>query len=444
MTDAEYTSLSLIPNVVESLRTSFNDGITLPYSYRIQQLKNLRKLVSENADAIIRAEQADMYKRPRSELEMTAVGFVLKEIDHLVANLAEYMKPTAVPEAANLGKGQLVQTPRGVVLIIGPWNFPTNLVLCPLAGAIAAGCTSVVKPSEVAANVSALMQKLIPSYLDRRCVAVVTGAVPQTSALLSQKFNLVFFTGSPVIGKIIATAAAKHLTPVVLELGGKNPVVVDDAIDLDKVAEQIAEARYGLNCGQVCTAPEYVILSAHRQQAFVQAMMKAIKRKFGENEKMSAQLSRLKNRHHAQRLQTVLRENREHIVYGGDCDLDELYVQPSIVANADASTRIMQEEVFGPVLTIFPVQDVYRDAIRVLQSYPKPLQMRVYSDNQRFVQDIVARTDSGGVSINSAVSHFRVEGFPFGGSGWSGCGRYHGKYSFEAFSREKPVLQAKL
>ena len=185
-------------------------------------MKALRKLVSENSEAIIKAEQEDMYKRPRAELEVTAVGFCLKEIDHLLSNLSEYMSATQVSEASAMGKGQLISCPRGQVLIIGPWNFPTNLVLCPLAGAIAAGCTAIIKPSEVASNVSALIEKLIPSYLDNRCYKVVTGGVPQTSKLLEYKYDLIFFTGGPGIGKIIAAAAAKHLTPTVLELGGKK------------------------------------------------------------------------------------------------------------------------------------------------------------------------------------------------------------------------------
>merc|ERR1712176_878675 len=212
----------------------------------------------------------------------------------------------------------------------------------------------------------------------------------------------------------------------------------------DKVAEQICHSRYGVNCGQVCTAPEYVILSERRQSEFIQAMKAAIKEKFGSNEKASGAMSRLKNQHHFERLKKVIEENRKNIVYGGDYDRSDIYIQPTIVSNANATTPIMRDEVFGPILTIYPVENVHRDAVSVIHSYPKPLLMRIYSENQEFVDNILKRTDSGGVSVNTSASHFVVPGFPFGGSGNSGCGRYHGKYSFAAFSHEKPVLQAKL
>ena len=223
-----------------------------------------------------------------------------------------------------------------------------------------------------------------------------------------------------------------------------SPVVVDDSINLEKVAEQITQARYGLNCGQVCTAPEYVILSEGRQSAFIDAMKKKIKEKFGSNEKVSPALSRLKNKNHFKRLEKVINENRDKIVYGGDSDINDIYIQPTIVSNANSSTPIMRDEVFGPILTIFPVNDVNKDAIQVIQSYPKPLLMRIFSDNEQFIDNIIKRTDAGGVSVNTSLSHFVVPGFPFGGSGNSGCGRYHGKYTFLAFSHEKPVLKAKL
>jgi len=395
-------------------------------------------------EAIITAEQEDMLKRPRKELETTAIGLVIKEIDHLLSNLSNYMQPLNVPEAKSMGTGNIVYSPRGNCLIIGPWNFPTNLVLVPLAGAIAAGCSAVIKPSEVSENVAALIERLVPSYLDGRSYKVVTGGIPQTSALLQYKFGLIFFTGGPGIGKIIAREAAKHLTPCVLELGGKNPVVVDDHINLQKVAAQIVTARYMLNCGQVCTAPEYVILSEKRQKPFIKALVATIKEKFGENEKESTNLSRIKNIRHFQRLQKVLDENRENIVFGGGSDIDDIYIQPTIVSNANSSSPIMRDEVFGPILTIFPVSDVNVDTIPIIQSYPKPLMLRIYSEDQQFIDKIIARTDSGGVSVNTATTHFTTPGFPFGGSGNSGCGAYHGKYSFLAFSHEKPVLHAKL
>ena len=212
---------------------------------------------------------------------------------------------------------------------------------------------------------------------------------------------------------------------------------MDDSVNLDKVAEQITQARYGLNCGQVCTAPEYVILSARRQESFINAMKQQIKKKFGNNEKQSPALSRLKNKNHQKRLKKVLDENRDNIVYGGDSDINDIYIQPTIVSNANSSTPIMRDEVFGPILTIYPVKDVNRDAIPLIQSYPKPLLLRIFSDSQQFIDKVVARTDSGGVSVNTAASHFVVPGFPFGGSGNSGVGAYHGKYSFLAFSHEK-------
>jgi len=249
-----------------------------------------------------------------------------------------------------------------------------------------------------------------------------------------------FFTGSTVIGKIINEAAAKHLTPCILELGGKNPVIVDNDCDLKVAAKRIAWGRWVLNCGQVCLSPEYVIINKNKEKEFVQALTQAIEQYFGKDVKKSSSYARTVNSRHFQRINKILNENKQYVVYGGDVDANENYVSPTILANINENASIMKEEVFGPLISIFPVDDVRKQAIPLIQKYEKPLALYIFSNDKTFVDLVVNNTDSGGVTVNDVITHFTFPGFPFGGTGSSGMGKYHGWYSFAAFSHEKPVL----
>jgi len=438
----EFTQLSEIPTIVSSTRSSFLSGLTLSESFRKRQLAQLYKLIDENTDDIICAVRADMQRRPASEIALTEISCVRSEIAHQMNHLSEYMAPKKVTSSAAFltDSGHLHPTPKGNVLLISPWNFPFQLTFSPLAGAIAAGCTAVIKPSEVSLHCGRLMARLIGSYLDQRCYRVVLGGPKETTLLLSHRFDLIFFTGGCSIGKMVAKAAAEHLTPCVLELGGKNPVVLDDSADFEMAARRIAWGRWCVNAGQVCLAPEYVIVNRHSQQKLIAALRKALTEFFGRNPQMHADYAGIINARHFARLSAVLAQNKAHIAVGGEVDASDNFVAPTILSNVTMESAVMREEVFGPILSVVPVGDVRTEAIALIQSGEKPLALYVFTSDKGFAESVVRHTDSGGVTVNDVISHFMFAGFPFGGAGMSGQGRYHGKYSFEAFSHDKPVL----
>mmetsp|Transcript_38961 Transcript_38961/g.63703 ORF Transcript_38961/g.63703 Transcript_38961/m.63703 type:complete len:506 (-) Transcript_38961:89-1606(-) len=437
-----YTQLSEIPKLISKTRTTFLSGVTLPESYRRAQLQQLYQLLVENESDIIQAIQSDMKGRPSNEIAVTEISAVKSEVAHLLNHLSEYMKPKKMPSSAVFltDSGEIRYTPLGNILLISPWNFPFQLTFNPLAGAIAAGCTVIIKPSEVCSHTSQLMARLVPRYLDENAFAVVLGGVDETTLLLRNKFDLIFFTGGCNVGKIVAKAAAEHLTPCVLELGGKNPVIVDDDCDFEMAAKRIVWGRWCLNAGQICLAPEYVIVNRKSQARLLAALQTTITKYFGDNPQLSDQYARVINQRHFQRLSTVLKQNARHIALGGTTDARENYIAPTVLSNVSMDSPVMQDEVFGPILSIFPVDNVRNDAIPIIQSRPKPLALYIFTNDKTFADTVVSHTDAGGVTINDVVSHFMFPGFPFGGTGHSGMGKYHGWYSFAAFSHEKPVL----
>jgi len=281
---------------------------------------------------------------------------------------------------------------------------------------------------------------VIPKYLDTKCYQIINGGVKETNYLITKhSFDLIFYTGGCAVGKIIAKAASENLTPVVLELGGKNPVIVDDNVNLRNVARRIAWGRWALNCGQVCLAPEYILCVKHLQSKLQQELINAIEDYFGKNPIQSNSFARIVNERHYQRLIKVLNENKHLIAYGGQTDEKTRYISPTILINVNNQSPIMKEEVFGPIISIFPVESK-NDIIPLITQRDKPLAMYIFSKNNQFIDDILRRTDAGGVTVNDTIAHFSFPGFPFGGTGVSGVGRYHGWYSFRAFSHEKPVL----
>jgi len=441
-TEKFYTPISSFEKLLSSNRQTFLQGKTLTEKYRREQLELLYKLINDNAEQLTQAIQKDIKNRPSGEIAITEISAAKNEIAHLLNNLPEYMTPKKVPStvAFMTDSAQLHYTPRGNVLIISAWNFPIQLLIIPLAGAISAGCTAIIKPSEVAHNVSLLVAELIPKYLDPEAYKVILGGAKETTELLKYKFDLIFYTGNPNVGKIINEAAAKHLTPCVLELGGKNPVVVDDTCDINIAARRIAWGRWVLNCGQVCLSPEYVIINKNKEKEFVQALIQAIEFYFGKDVKKSSSYARTINSRHFQRVSKILSDNKQYIIYGGETDATDNYVSPTILSNVDDNAPIMKEEVFGPLLTIYPVNDVQKQAVPIIQNYEKPLALYIFSNDKLFVEKIVSNTDSGGVTVNDVITHFTFPGFPFGGTGQSGMGKYHGWYSFLAYSHEKPVL----
>ncbi len=431
-------SVKEIPGLVKKLRGTFNSGRTRPLEWRLRQLKGIKTMVKTRGDDIVAALQKDMSK-PSIEALVAEVSFMAQEADLFRKKLPGWMKPEKVstPLPVQPGKSQIVREPYGVVLIIAPWNYPFQLCMSPLAGAIAAGNCAVLKPSEVTPNTSALIARLVPEFLDPDAFAVVEGAVPETTALLEQQFDYIFYTGNGTVGRIVMEAAAKHLTPLTLELGGKSPTIVDKDVDLDVAARRIAWAKF-FNGGQTCVAPDYILAHEAIESRLVDKLRATVKEFYGEDPKQSKDLTRVVNRRHVQRLSKLLGSGE--VALGGDYDESQNYLAPTILRNVREDSPVMQDEIFGPILPVLKVPSVDA-AIEFVNKRPKPLALYIFSTNEENQKKVASRTSSGGMAINHAIVHLSVPGLPFGGVGPSGMGAYHGKTSFDTFSHRKSVLK---
>jgi aldehyde dehydrogenase (NAD+) len=352
------------------------------------------------------------------------------------------MKPERVrtSKIAMPGRSYIYREPLGVTLIIGAWNYPLHLVLVPLIGAIAAGNCAVLKPSEVAPNVSALIAKWIPKYLDRKAVQVVEGSVPETTELLQEKWDHIFYTGNGTVGRIVMAAAARHLTPVTLELGGKSPCIVDESADLNMAAQRIVFGKF-FNAGQTCVAPDYVLVHDHVHDALVNRMSSAIREFYGDDPKQSPDFARIVNERHHARLTRLLDD--ADVVTGGETDVSDRYIAPTIIKNVKEDDAVMQEEIFGPILPVISVPSV-DSAIAFVNRRPKPLALYLFGRNKDVHDRVLAGTSAGGTTINHIWLHLGVDQLPFGGVGESGMGAYHGRLSFETFSHHRAVLKKPL
>ncbi|MEO5874531.1 MAG: aldehyde dehydrogenase family protein, partial [Streptosporangiaceae bacterium] len=345
-----------INDVAERLRRTFDSGRTKPLAWRRGQLQALRKLLVQESEVFLKALEADLGKSP-VEAYTTEIGFTLNEIDHTLKHLAGWLRPrkVAVPSSMLPGRAKIVREPLGVTLIIAPWNYPLQLALAPLVGALAAGNCAVVKPSELAPATSAAIARLLPEHLDSEAVEVVEGAVQETTALLAQHFDHIFYTGNGTVGRIVMAAAAKNLTPVALELGGKSPVIVEPGTDLAGAARRIVWGKY-LNAGQTCVAPDYVLAIGETADQLEPLLVKAIRSMYGSEPADSQDYGRIVSERHFDRLAAFLPEGRT--VVGGGNDRAGRYIAPTVLADLDADSPIMQEEIFGPILPIIRVADL--------------------------------------------------------------------------------------
>nr|XP_023027138.1 fatty aldehyde dehydrogenase-like [Leptinotarsa decemlineata] len=330
--------------------------------------------------------------------------------------------------------------PYGVALIIGAWNYPVQLCLAPLSGAIAAGNTVVLKPSEIAPNTAKVIAQLLPKYLDSKCYHVVNGGIPETTELLEQRFDYIFYTGNCNVGKIIHRAASKYLTPVTLELGGKSPVYIDSTADLDLTAARVLFGRFA-NAGQSCIAPDYILCSKEIETKFIEACKRCMTKWYGENIKESPDYGRIVNRNHFQRIVKLLEGSK--IAVGGKHDIDDLYIEPTILQEVKPTDPVMQEEIFGPILPIVNIDNA-GNAIDFINEREKPLALYIFSNDKTIHDLFLKNTSSGNMLINDTMMHFSCETIPFGGVGNSGMGGYHGKFSFDTFSHMKGTLIKKL
>jgi len=339
------------------------------------------------------------------------------------------------------GRSWIQREPLGVVLVIAPWNYPLLLSLNPLVGALAAGNVVVLKPSELAPETSATLASLLPRYVDAEAVAVIEGAVAETTELLAQRFDSIFFTGSGTVGRIVMEAAARHLTPVTLELGGKSPCIIDRELDLGVAARRVAWAKFS-NCGQTCVAPDYLLVHEAVHDRFVSQLVDSIESFWGERSDQTADYGRIVNARHHQRLAALL-PGSGRIVTGGQMDAASRYIAPTVLTDVPSDAPVMRDEIFGPILPVLKVSDL-EQAIRFVNARPKPLALYLFSTSGRSQARVLEATSSGGVAINHAVVQLGVQGLPFGGVGPSGMGAYHGKFSFETFTHRKAVVKKPL
>ncbi|MGB0113805.1 MAG: aldehyde dehydrogenase family protein [Ilumatobacteraceae bacterium] len=434
------TTVDAIPDIVQNLRDGFRAGVVRTIESRTLQLQCLRALVDEQQERLIDALAADVGK-PRIEAYTTEIAFTINEIDHTLKHLESWMKPekVKVPLTFKPGKASLVPEPVGTVCIISPWNYPVQLLLAPLVAALAAGNTAVLKPSEVTPTVAALIEELVPQYLDPRAVSVVTGAVDETTALLEQRFDHIFYTGNGAVGRIVMRAAAEHLTPVTLELGGKSPAIVATDANISIAARRIAWGKF-LNAGQTCVAPDYVLVEEGVEDELLEALSAAVTEFYGDDPRESADYARIVNVRHHDRLTGLLDAGGfETTVVGGTGDRDARYLAPTVVAGVQPDSKLMNEEIFGPILPVIVVEDI-DEAIRFVNDRDKPLALYAFSESNSVLEHVVANTSAGGVTLNHAVLHLAVPDMPFGGVGPSGMGAYHGKSGFDTFSHHKAVL----
>ncbi|WP_404387519.1 aldehyde dehydrogenase family protein [Humibacillus xanthopallidus] len=435
------TSSPDVAAVVARVRRAFDSGRTKPYAWREAQLRALRSLVVDHESEIASALESDLGKSA-VESWLTETGLVVSEIDHTLKNLRRWLAPRRVPVPLRVlpAKAQIVREPLGVVLVIAPWNYPVLLTLTPLVGALAAGNAVVVKPSEVAPAASAVLARLLGRHLDPEAVHVVEGAVPETTALLAERFDHIFYTGNSAVGRIVLEAAARHLTPVTLELGGKSPTFVDDGVDLEATAQRIVWGKF-TNAGQTCVAPDYVLATRHTLDALKPWLVKAIRDSYGDEPSGSPDYGRIVNSRHLERLSGLI--DPAQVVTGGDSNPSTRYLAPTVLDGVSFDDPVMAEEIFGPVLPLVEVSGV-DEAIEVVNRRDKPLALYVFTSSpdtrRRFVRD----TSSGAVGVNIPLAHLAVPDLPFGGVGMSGMGAYHGEFSVELFSHAKAVLRQPL
>jgi aldehyde dehydrogenase (NAD+) len=417
-------------------RRYFGTGVTRAAGWRRDQLRALLRLLAEREDELTGALEEDLGKS-RTEGFLSEVVVVRAEARYALKHLDRWMAPEriAVPGGLRPGRAWSQARPLGVVLIIGPWNYPLNLVLAPLVGALAAGNTAVLKPSELAAATSRVLARLVPEYLDPEAVAVVQGGAEVSTDLLAQPFDHVFYTGGERVGKIVMKAAAEHLTPVTLELGGKSPAVVVGG-DLRTAARRIAHGKF-LNAAQTCVAPDYVLTTPAAAPILADALAAAVRDFYGSDPSTSGDYGRIINEHHFDRLVGLL--DGGTVVSGGRHERTERYIEPTVLRDVDPGSPLMQEEIFGPLLPILEVGDL-DEAIRFIGARPHPLAAYLFSDREEHLREFTDRVQAGGLAHNACTIQLAVPGLPFGGVGASGTGSYHGRQSFVTFSHVQPVF----
>ncbi len=430
------TPINDIKDIVAAQREYFATNVTLDYKFRKEQLKKLQAALKKWEKPLCEALWNDLHKSTEEAI-LTELSIVAGEVKNHKKHLRSWMRSRCVGTPLKMmpSRSHIISEPLGAALIISPWNYPVQLLLNPLVGAISAGCTAILKPSPYVPNVSRIIEEMITETFEKRYVAVVQGNREVNTALLDERFDIIFFTGSPALGKKVMAAAAKNLTPVVLELGGKSPCIVDENADIKIAARRIAWGKT-LNAGQTCIAPDYLLIHNSRREEFIQEFGKAIERLHGKDTRASHHFVRLVNDKAFERVAGYLKDGR--IVYGGTVNAAERYIEPTLLADVKPTAPVMQEEIFGPVLPMMPFDEL-EEAITFIKDREKPLAL-YYFGNTNSGKEVIRTTSAGGSCINDTIMHIANENIPFGGVGNSGMGHYHGKLSFDAFSHKRSVV----
>ena len=428
----------MISKLINAQKAFFLTGETKSLVFRKKMLLRLKSELIKNEQNIIDALYAD-FKKPVFESVLSETGLVLSELDLTIKKLNSWAKTKRVfPSLLNFpSTDKIYYEPYGTVLVLAPWNYPFHLCLFPVIGAIAAGNTVVLKPSELTPNTSKIVEKIIKTVFEETLVAVIQGDASVAQELLKEQWDYIFFTGSTHVGKIVAQAAAKHLTPVVLELGGKSPCIIDDSVNLKLVARRLVWGKL-LNGGQTCIAPDYVIAKSNIKEDLIAVLKTEINKQYGENPENSLDFPRIVNKNNTKRLETLLQDS--NIVFGGKINVNECYISPTLVDQPSLNSQLMQEEIFGPILPIL-TYNTEEDIEHIIWNLEKPLSLYVFSNKTSFIKSTIEKYSFGGGVINDLLIHFGNHRLPFGGVGASGMGKYHGKHGFNTFSNTKPIVK---
>ena len=430
--------MNRLEDLINKQRSFFASGRTLDVNFRLSALKKLKKVINKNEKRIYTALKIDLNK-PKFEAFVGEIGFVLKEIEFTIKHLKGWAKPIKVPtDIVNFpATSHIYHQPYGVTLIFSPWNYPFHLAMMPLVGAISAGNTAILKPSEYAQATSEVIKYLIDETFEEEYIAVVEGDKTVSEKLLNLKFDKIFFTGNTQVGKIVMKKAAEHLTPVTLELGGKSPVIVLRDANIKMAARRIVWGKF-FNAGQTCVAPDYVCVEEKVYEAFKRAVIKETERYY-KLKNIEKHYSRIINKKHFQRLLDLIKKS--NIVLGGKYDESRLFIYPVIV-EASTTSPVMEDEIFGPILPLIKFKD-YESIRDFIKSKPKPLALYLFTESDKQKERVLNEIQSGGVTINDTLIHLSSNYLPFGGIGESGMGRYHGRYSFDEFSQKRAVMERK-
>ena len=426
-----------ISQMLTRLRVFFASGKTKDVDFRIAQLKKLKEGIRKYEPEIMASLDDDL-RKPPFESYASEIGILYTEIDHVIRYLRSWARPrrVATPIIHFLSQSRIYHEPYGIVLIISPWNYPFLLAMTPLIGAIAAGNCTLIKPSEFSPSTSQTVGNMISEAFEADYVTVFQGEAEATQKLLKEKFDYIFFTGSTAVGRSIMTSAARHLTPVTLELGGKSPCIVHEDASLKYGIKRIAWGKF-FNAGQTCIAPDYVLIHGKIKDDFVERMIRTIFSFYGEDPMKSPDYVRIVNERHFNRLINLMKNGR--ILYGGKYLSKDLYISPTVVDQASPDEPLMQEEIFGPLLPLIEYNDI-DEAIAFVNQRPRPLALYCFSEDRKIQDRVLRETSSGGGCINDTVSHIGSQNLPFGGVGESGMGAYHGKTSFDTFTHRRGIL----